>query len=70
MKSRKSDYSQAPYHAQSTYMETSNQAIRDQKPIKKGTNNPETKKNYTKIKKNFSKIFIKICARRYMTPPT
>jgi len=49
----KSQYSQAPYHAHSTYIQNSNQAIRDQKPIKKGTNNPETKKNYTKIE-NFS----------------
>ena len=50
VKSRESHYGQAPYHAHSTYIQTSNQVVRDQNPIKKGRNNLETKKNYTKIK--------------------
>jgi len=59
MKIRKSHYRQAPYHAHSTYIQTSNQAIRDQKLIKKGTNNPETKKNYNNNWKSFTKIYAK-----------
>jgi len=47
-------------------MQTSNQAIRDQKPIKKGINNPKTGENYTKIE-----IFIRICPERvYDSTPT
>jgi len=54
VKIQKSHYSQMPHHAHSNYIQTSNQAIRDQKPIKKCTNNPKTKKNYTKME-NFHK---------------
>jgi len=64
MKSRKSNYRQVPYHAHSTYIQTSNRAIKDQKPITKGTNKPETKKNDTKIEK-FAQKHVQ---KGYMTP--
>ena len=50
MKSRKSHYREATYHAYSTYMQTSKQAFRDQKPIKKEQKTPKTKKTTQKLK--------------------
>ena len=45
-----------PYQAYSTYMQTSNQAFRDQKPIKQAQTTPKTKKTIQKLKmKNFHK---------------
>jgi len=40
MKSRKLDDRQAPYHAYSTYIQTTNQESKDPKSIKKAQTNP------------------------------
>ena len=57
------------YRTYSTYIQTSNQAIRNQKPNKKGTNKPKTKKTTQKLK-IYEKISKKYVQKRYMTPPT
>jgi len=44
--SRKSHYTQVSYHAYSTYTKTSNQAIREQKPIKKAQTTLKPRKLY------------------------
>jgi len=49
-KPKKSHYREATYHAYSTYMQTSKQAFRDQKPIKKEQKTPKTKKTTQKLK--------------------
>ena len=69
MKSRKSHYRQVPYHAYSTYIQTSNQAIRDKKPIKKVQAVPKLRKLYKtwKICENFSQKYVQ---KGYMTSPT
>ena len=54
-----------PNHAYSTYIQTSNQAIRDQKPIKKAEIAPKPRK----LHKNW-KNFTKICAKRVCDFPT
>jgi len=69
-KSRKSHNRQVSYHVYSTYMQTSNQAIRDQKPIKEAQTTLKPRKLH-KNWKFFTKNFIKICAKRiYDSPPT
>ena len=50
------------YHAYSTYIQASDQAIRDQKPIEKAIKIPKAKKNWTKVEK----IFTKICGKGHM----
>jgi len=67
MKSRKSHYRQGACHAYFTYIQTSNQAIRDQKK-KKGTNNPKTKKTIQKLI-NLWKFSQKYEQKGYMIPP-
>jgi len=69
VKSRKSHYKQAPYHAHSTYIQINNQAIGDQKPIKKGTDNPETKKSYTKHGKFSQNLTKNMCKKGIWLPP-
>ena len=65
MKSWKSHYKQAPYHAYSTYIQTSNQANRDQIPIKKAQPTPKPRKTIPKLK-----IFHKnMCKKRMWLPP-
>ena len=65
MKSRKSHFRQVPYHAYSTYIQTSNQAIRGQKPIKKEQTTPKPRKLYKKMK-----IFHKnMCKKGIRLPP-
>jgi len=49
MKHLTSHLRQTFYHAHSTYVQASNQAIGDQNPIQKGTKSPKVKKNYTEI---------------------
>ena len=56
MKNKKSQHRQVSHHAYSTYIKASNQAIRDQNPIQKGTNTKKVKRNYARIKKNSQKI--------------
>ena len=58
VKSWKSHYRQVPYHAYSTYIQTRNQANRDKKSIKKAQTIPN-QGNYTKLRKNFTKILAK-----------
>ena len=53
------------YHAYSTYLQTSNQVFRDQKPIKKAQTTPKPIKLY----KN-GKIFTKIWAKRVYDSPS
>ena len=54
-----------PYYAYSTYIQTRAKQIGIKKTNKKGTNNPETKKNYTKIE-NVSQKYVQ---KGYMTAP-
>jgi len=63
MKSRKSHYGLVSYHSYSTYIHASNQAIRDQKPIKKVqiTPKPRTIKKIEKISQTYVQ-------KEYMTP--
>jgi len=65
MKDLTSHHRQVFYLAQSTYIQVSNHAIRNQKPIQKGTKIPKAKKNYTKK----GKIFTKTCAKGFTTSP-
>jgi len=55
-----------PYHAYSAYIQTSNQATRDQKPLKKVQTTSKPRKIIQKLK-NFHK---KYAQKGYMTPPT
>jgi len=62
MQNHKSHHRQVLYHAHLTYIQATIQAIRDQKPIKKGTKIPRAKKKIQKLKK-----FHKIRTKKYMT---
>jgi len=64
VKIQKSHYRQVPCHAYSTNIQTSNQVLRDQKPIKKAQNTLELRKLYKKFK-----FFHKICAKRVHDSP-
>ena len=56
-----------PSHAYSTYIKTSNQANRDQKPIK----NAQTTLKPRNLQQKLRRIFSKILAKRvYDSPPT
>jgi len=56
------------YHTYSTYIQASNQAIRNQKPSQKGTNIPKAKKNLYEINElHKNRKNTKICAKGYMT---
>jgi len=58
-----------PYHAYSTYIQISNQANGDKKPIKKVQTTPKTKKNYTKIEKFSPKFSQNYMQKGYMSSP-
>ena len=64
MKSRKWHFRQVPYHTHFTYTQTSNQAIRDQKPLKKVQIIPKPKK----LQKKFEKFHKNMCKKGIWLP--